>query len=146
MEWTAILWLVLLAVLLLMEASTVTLVSIWFAFGALAAMIVSLLGGQLWLQAAVFVVVSAVLLAALRPLARKHFTPKLVKTNVDAVLGQTGYVVEPIDNIKGTGRVKLGGMEWSARSTEEAPVEADTLVKVDRVEGVKVFVTPVKGE
>lgn len=145
MEWTAILWLVLLAVLLLMEASTVTLVSIWFAFGALAAMIVSLLGGQLWLQAAVFVVVSAVLLAALRPLARKHFTPKLVKTNVDAVLGQTGYVVEPIDNIKGTGRVKLGGMEWSARSTEEAPVEADTLVKVDRVEGVKVFVTPVKG-
>lgn len=146
MEWTAILWLVLLAVLLLMEASTVTLVSIWFAFGALAAMIVSLLGGQLWLQAAVFVAVSAVLLAALRPLARKHFTPKLVKTNVDAVLGQTGYVVEPIDNIKGTGRVKLGGMEWSARSTEEAPVEADTLVKVDRVEGVKVFVTPVKGE
>ena len=145
MEWTAILWLVLLAVLLLMEASTVTLVSIWFAFGTLAAMIVSLLGGQLWLQAAVFVVVSAVLLAALRPLARKHFTPKLVKTNVDAVLGQTGYVVEPIDNIKGTGRVKLGGMEWSARSTEEAPVEADTLVKVDRVEGVKVFVTPVKG-
>lgn len=145
MEWTAILWLVLLAVLLLTEASTVTLVSIWFAFGALAAMIVSLLGGQLWLQAAVFVVVSAVLLAALRPLARKHFTPKLVKTNVDAVLGQTGYVVEPIDNIKGTGRVKLGGMEWSARSTEEAPVEADTLVKVDRVEGVKVFVTPVKG-
>ena len=146
MEWTAILWFVLLAVLLLMEASTVTLVSIWFAFGALAAMIVSLLGGQLWLQAAVFVAVSAVLLAALRPLARKHFTPKLVKTNVDAVLGQTGYVVEPIDNIKGTGRVKLGGMEWSARSTEEAPVEADTLVKVDRVEGVKVFVTPVKGE
>ena len=146
MEWTEILWLVLLAVLLLVEASTVTLVSIWFAFGALAAMIVSLLGGQLWLQAAVFVAVSAVLLAALRPLARKHFTPKLVKTNVDAVLGQTGYVVEPIDNIKGTGRVKLGGMEWSARSTEEAPVEADTLVKVDRVEGVKVFVTPVKGE
>ena len=145
MEWTAILWLVLLAVLLLMEASTVTLVSIWFAFGTLAAMIVSLLGGQLWLQAAVFVGVAAVLLAALRPLARKHFTPKLVKTNVDAVLGQTGYVVEPIDNIKGTGRVKLGGMEWSARSTEEAPVEADTLVKVDRVEGVKVFVTPVKG-
>lgn len=145
MEWTAILWLVLLAVLLLVEASTVMLVSIWFAFGALAAMIVSLLGGQLWLQAAVFVAVSAVLLAALRPLARKHFTPKLVKTNVDAVLGQTGYVVEPIDNIKGTGRVKLGGMEWSARSTEGDPVEADTLVKVDRVEGVKVFVTPVKG-
>ena len=138
-------WLIAMIGLFAVEAATVNLVTLWFAFGALGALITSLSGGQLWLQAAVFVVVSAVLLAALRPLARKHFTPKLVKTNVDAVLGQTGYVVEPIDNIKGTGRVKLGGMEWSARSTEEAPVEADTLVKVDRVEGVKVFVTPVKG-
>lgn len=144
MEWMAAVWFGLLLLFVWMEASTVTMISSWFALGALAAMIVSFCSGELWLQVVVFFVVSAALLLLLRPLAKKYFTPKIVKTNVDSVIGVRGKVLEEIDNVAAKGRVKLGGMEWSARSTEGEKIAADTLVTVDRVEGVKVFVTPVK--
>lgn len=140
----SVFWFIAMALLLMLEASTVSLVSLWFAAGALAAMIVSFITGQLWLQILVFLVMSGVMLALLRPVAKKYFTPKLVKTNVDAVVNSTGLVTETIDNRVATGRVKLAGMEWSARSTSGEPIEKDTLIRVDRVEGVKVFVTPVK--
>ena len=80
---------------------------------------------------------------SLRPLARKYFTPKITRTNVDGVLGTTGLVTVPIDNISAAGQVKLGAMEWTARSTSGQPIEAGTLVKVDKIEGVKAFVSPV---
>ena len=144
MEWMAAVWFGLLLLFIWMEASTVTMISAWFALGSLAAMIVSFCSGEFWLQVVVFFVVSAALLQLLRPLAKKYFTPKIVKTNVDSVVGAQGKVLEEIDNIAAKGRVKLGGMEWSARSTEGENIAADTLVTVDRVEGVKVFVTPVK--
>ena len=120
------------------------MVSTWFALGSLAAMITSLVGGELWLQVVLFFAVSTVFLLSLRPLAQKYFTPKIVKTNVDSVVGTQGKVLENIDNVSATGRVKLGGMEWSARSTSGENITEDTLVTVDKVEGVKVFVTPVK--
>ncbi|MBR5528842.1 MAG: NfeD family protein [Oscillospiraceae bacterium] len=142
MVWAAVLWFVLIVVFLAIESSTVSLVSIWFAAGSLAAMVTAILGGEIWLQVVLFVAVSVLLLASLRPVVRKYITPKLVKTNVDAVIGKTGPVLEAIDNVQGTGRVKLSGMEWSARSTENEPIEEGMIVKVDRVEGVKVFVTP----
>lgn len=141
MNYMAIFWFVLMCVFLVMEANTVSLVSVWFAAGSLAALIVSLLSGQLWLQIFVFFVVSVVTLAALRPVLRKYFTPKLHKTNVDAVVGATGKVIEPIDNIQSIGRVKIGGMEWSARSSSGERILEGTIVLVDRVEGVKVFVS-----
>ena len=142
----AILWLILLVVFIAAEVSTVTMVSIWFMFGSLAAMIVALLGGEIWLQVSVFLTVSAVLLISLRPVVKKHFAPKLVKTNVDSVIGSKGRVIADIDNVEATGTVKLGSMEWSARSTDGHPIEKNTLVTVDRIEGVKVFVTAVKEE
>lgn len=141
MDWFAILWLVLMIVFILIEVSTVSMVSIWFASGALTALIASLCKAPLWLQIVLFAVVSAALLLALRPLARKYFTPRLTKTNVDAVVGTEGLVTQRIDNLSASGSVKLGGVEWSARSTSGAPLEEGTRIRVDRVEGVKVFVT-----
>lgn len=143
MNWAACFWLALTIVLLAVEASTVTLVSLWFAAGALVAMVISFFG-PIWLQIAAFLAVSVVLLTALRPLARKYFTPKITKTNVDSVIGSTGLVTAPIDNLTASGRVKLGAMEWTARSTTGEPIAAGAKVTVDRIEGVKVFVTPVK--
>ena len=137
-------WLILFLLFLGLEANTVSLVSIWFALGALAAEIVCLFGGQLWLQVVVFFVVSGALLAALRPITRKFITPKLAKTNVDAVVGTTGKVITTIDNDSAQGQVKLAGMEWTARSTSGAVIEAGTLIRVDRIEGVKAFVSPVE--
>lgn len=144
MNWAAILWLLLMVVFLAAEASTVTLISLWFAAGSLCAMIACLLGGALWLQLTVFLAVSAVLLTALRPLVRKYITPKLTATNVDSVIGSTGLVSVAIDNVTASGQVKLGAMEWTARSTDGSPIPEGTRVRVDRIEGVKIFVTPVE--
>lgn len=142
MDLVAIIWLVLLIVFLVVEAATVTLVSLWFAAGALIALVASLLGAPLWLQLLLFLAASAIFLIALRPLSRKFLRPKLTATNVDSVIGTMGLVTASVDNVSAVGQVKLGGMEWTARSSSGAPIEAGTLVKVDRIEGVKVFVSP----
>lgn len=144
MNWAAIVWLVLLVVFLMVEGVTVTLVSSWFAAGALVALIASLLNAPIWLQVTLFLLVSCIALSMLRPLLRKFITPKVVKTNVDAIVGTQGLVTASIDNVTASGQVKLGTMEWSARSTSGEKIEAGTLVKVDRIEGVKAFVSPVE--
>ena len=144
MNWAAIIWLLLVVVFLLAEAATVTVISLWFAAGALAAMATALLGGGVWLQAGVFLVVSAIALTALRPLVRKYLTPKLTATNIDSVIGSVGIVTAVIDNVAAAGQVKLNGMEWTARSSSGEVIPAGTQVTVERIEGVKVFVTPVK--
>ncbi len=142
MNWAALVWFFLMMLFIMVEANTVAVVSAWFAVGSLAAMLASMLGGQLWLQVVLFFTVSAVLLLSLRPMARKYFTPKLVKTNVDSVIGARGPVTERIDNLASCGQVKLGAMVWSARSTSGLPIEAGTVIRADRIEGVKVFVSP----
>lgn len=144
MNWAAIIWLVLMTVFICAEMATVSMTSLWFAAGALVAMIAGLLGAQLWLQVCLFVAVSAVLLWLLRPVAKKYFTPKLVRTNVDAVIGTEGIVIDEIDNLRSVGTVKLGALQWTARSTSGETVLPGTRVRVDRVEGVKAFVTPVE--
>lgn len=142
MNWSAIVWLALMIFFICVEASTVVMMSLWFAAGALVAMIASLLGAQLWLQVVLFAVVSAALLACLRPVFRKYMKPKISRTNLDSVIGSTGLVTARIDNVMAQGQVKLGAMEWTARSSSGEVIEEGTLIKVDRIEGVKVFVTP----
>ena len=136
-------WFGLLVVFIAAEAATVNMVSAWFAIGSLASLITALLGGKMWLQVVIFLAVSGVMLALLRPIAKKYFTPKLTRTNVDALAGKTCLCVTAIDNLEGVGQVKIGDVEWSARSTTGEAIPAGTDVKIDRVEGVKVYVTPV---
>lgn len=145
MNWAAIIWLILMVVFLAVEAiCAIHLVSIWFAAGALVAMLVALMGAATWLQVMLFVIVSGGLLAMLWPLVRKHLNPHLTKTNIDAVIGSTGLVTVAIDNLEAHGQVKLGAMEWTARSSSGEPIPEGTKVRVDRIEGVKAFVTPEK--
>ena len=147
MNWAAITWLAIMAVLLIVEAACpFHLVSIWFAAGALVAMIISMLGGELWLQIIAFCIVSGALLAGLWPFIRKFLNPHLTKTNVDSVIGSEGIVTADIDNLNAVGQVKLGGMEWTARSTSGANIPTGTRIRVDRIEGVKAFVSPVAVE
>ena len=139
-----IIWLILLILFLIMEANTVSLVSAWFAVGALAALIASLFGATPVVQTVLFFVISAACLACLRPLVRKFIQPKIIPTNTDALLHSQGYVTEDIDNLAAHGQVRLGAMEWTARSTNGESIPKGTLVTVDKIEGVKAFVTPVK--
>ena len=108
---------------------------------ALMAIVVALFGGGVGLQVTVFLVVAILLLASLRGMVRKHFTPRLQKTNIDSIIGTTGVVTTPVNNIAALGRVTISGMEWSARSTTGAPLPEGAKVIVDRIEGVKVFVS-----
>ena len=141
MNWAAIAWLALLVVFLAAEAATVSMVSLWFAVSALVALLVALLGGPGWLQGTLFLVISAVLLALLRPLVKRYVSPRITATNVDSVIGSTGLVTAAIDNVSAAGQVKLGAMEWMARSTSGQPIPVGTRVKVDKIEGVKVYVS-----
>ena len=145
MNWAAIIWFGLLLAFLIAEAACpIHLVSIWFAAGSLIAMLVSFLGGPVWLQITLFVLVSVAMVVLLWPFIKKFLNPHLKKTNVDAVLDSQGYVTADIDNLSATGQVKLGAMDWTARSTSGTPIPKGTLVKVDRIEGVKAFVSPVE--
>lgn len=137
-----ILWLGAFVVFLAIETGTLGLVSIWFAAGALGALLVAWLGGMFWLQVAVFLVVSCVALAALRPLVKKYIVPKITATNADSLIGTVTLVTGDIDNIQAKGELLLGGVPWSARSTNGDPIPAGTLVRVDRIEGVRLFVSP----
>ena len=142
----AIVWLGLMLLFLAVEVGTVGLVSVWFAAGSLAAVIACLLGAGLPVQVVLFLAVSGVLLGLLRPFVRRWLTPRLTPTNVDAVVGAVGILTEAVDNVASQGRVKLGGMTWTARSTDNSPIPAGTRVRVDRIEGVKALVSPVKEE
>ena len=145
MELLVILWLGLTVIFLIVEAACpIHLVSLWFAAGSLAALGVWALGGALWLQIAVFLAVSCALLAMLWPLTKKYLNPHLTATNIDSVIGSEGLVTVAVENLTAAGQVKLGAMEWTARSTTGDPIAVGTRVKVDRIEGVKVFVTPVE--
>ena len=142
MNWEAIFWLAAMVIFLAAEAMTVTLVSIWFAAGALGAILVALLGGGLMLQVSVFLLLAILLLLSLRSIVRRHITPRISKTNIDSIVGATGVVLTPVNNIAALGQVQVNGVEWSARSTNGSHIPAGTLVKVDRIEGVKVYVSP----
>ena len=142
MDLVAIIWLGLLIAFLIVEAACpFHLVSIWFAVGSLIAFVVNWFHGPLWLQVLVFAVVSGALLVALWPLTKKFLTPHLTATNIDSVIGSTGRVTAAIDNTQAQGQVKLGAMEWTARSSSGEPIAEGTLVRVDKIEGVKVFVS-----
>lgn len=143
MSWVpSAVWLVLLVLFSVWEAVTVALVSVWFAAGALAALICSAFTADLWCQVAVFLTVSALTLAVIRPLARKHVLPHFVPTNADRVIGRSAVVTQTVDNLAATGTVLVGGMAWTARSENGAPISEGTSVKIIRIEGVKLFVTP----
>ena len=108
-------------------------------------MIVSILGGQIWLQVVVFFLVSIAALFATRPLVRKFSTARATATNADRVLGSVGRVTETIDNTIPTGEVYVDGKRWSARSETGAIIKPDTLVRITRMEGVRLFVEKKEG-
>ena len=133
-------WLIAFIALVAGEAATVGLVCIWFAAGAVGGFLVAVLGGQFWFQLIVFAAVSALALALVRPAASRFIRPKRSPTNADRVVDQTAMVTETIDNEAGAGQVNVMGQVWTARSALGVVIPAGTQVKVQRIEGVKVFV------
>ncbi|MBP3610983.1 MAG: NfeD family protein [Lachnospiraceae bacterium] len=136
-------WFALLIIFVVVECFTVGLVSIWFAGGALAAMLFALAGAEAIWQDIIFLVVSGLLLVLTRPIAVRYFNSRKEKTNYQSVIGMVAKVTEKIDNYNQTGAAFVDGKEWTARSTEDTvTMEKDTLAKVAAIEGVKLIVEP----
>lgn len=136
-----IFWLIAFILFVVGEAVTVGLVSIWFAVGSLGALLTAALGGGLWLQIAVFLILSALSLMLLKPLSRKWMAGhKAARTNADRVIGETALVTEEINNTMATGQVQVDGQIWTARSAHGVVIPAGSRVKVLSIQGVKVMV------
>ena len=140
MKSLIIMWAVALVLLLIVEGATAQLVTIWFAAGALAALIAAALKAPLWLQITLFVVVSAVTLAATRPIVKKITNRKAESLNADRIIGRQAIVTERIDNLEGTGTIKVDGLTWTARSADDSVFEPGSQVTIDKIEGVKAIV------
>ena len=138
---TIIFWVVALVVFLIVEALTAGLVSIWFVFGSLVALICAALGAAIWLQIFWFVIVSVATLVLTRPLVKRYVDSRSVATNADRNFGRTAVVTVRIVNLAATGAVQLAGVVWTARSTDDAvAIEPGTHVTVRAIEGVKLIV------
>jgi len=137
-------WIALMLLLLGIEAATAQLTTIWFALGALAAAIVAATTANhdktILMQVLVFVVVSALALAATRPLVKKFTLKKVHRTNADRNIGEKALVTETINNIEGKGAVKVKGIVWTARNVSDCPVEAGGYVEIVAIEGAKLIV------
>ena len=136
-----LIWLVAVAALVALEAATLGLTCIWFALGALGALLVSFLGVSFLFQGVVFVVLSAISLILLKPVASKHINSKRVATNADRVIGAEAVVTQDINNELGQGLVKVGGQIWSARSADDKQIiPSGSHVLVKNITGVKLTV------
>ena len=115
----SVFWLIAMVVLLVIEAVVPGLISIWFALGALAALISALFHAPIWLQIVWFVAVSVIALVLTRPLVRKYVNGRITPTNADMVIGKDAVVTEAIDNLHARGAVLLDGKTWTARMDRE---------------------------
>ena len=136
-----IFWLVVMVALIVIELATLGLTTIWFACGALVAVVAAAMDAPLLLQILMFVVVSFAVLLAVRPIAVKYFNKDRTRTNIESMIGRQAIVVSEIDNMQGIGQVTVNGMEWSARSTiNELKIAVGHVVVIRAVDGVKLIV------
>ena len=143
---SVIFWAVAVVAFVILELATVGLASIWFALGALCALIAALLGAPLWLQIVWFAIVSIATLLLTRPLAKKYINSKTMATNADRVIGRRAVVKERIDELAGTGAVLADGKMWSARMLSGGSAEPGDVVTVREIRGVKLIVEPQAAE
>lgn len=144
MNYLVLFWLAALIAFLVVEACTVGLTSIWFAFGSVAALLCAWLRGPIWLQTVWFLGVSVLSLIFTRPLVKKYVTSRQQPTNADRSIGRRGVVTETIDNVRSTGTVNLDGRIWTARSLSGEVIDAGSIVVTREIRGVKLIVEPVR--
>lgn len=135
-------WFVLFTVLLIIEAVGPRIETIWFVAGSLFALVVSVFGGPVWLQIAVFATVSVAALILTRPLVKKLKSKTDSKLNSDMVIDKNGIVTEAIDNIMGKGQVAVDGKIWSAKSSDDNNIAENTKVTIKEIQGAKLVVEP----
>ncbi len=137
-----VVWLVIAVIMLVIEIVTTGLVTLWFAVGAIVAMIMDLCGAPLVSQIVVMAVVSIVCFILcmiwVRPKLESLRKKNVQKTNADRLIGREGIVIVPLNALEGKGQVKVDGQIWSAKAGED--LTAGTKIKVLSIEGVKLVI------
>lgn len=133
-------WLIVIALSLIVEASTATLVAIWFIPSAIISAVIAKLGGDLVFQSVVFLLLSIVCILLGRRLLSKRLKGEYVPTNADSLIGETALVEEDIDLVKSCGLVKVKGQTWSAASENSEIIEKGKQVEILAIRGVKLIV------
>ena len=136
----AFVWIVIAVVLGIIEAATVSLVSVWFAMGALVAIIPAFLDAPIWGQILVFLVVSAISFTFTRRFFKDVIKVKKQPTNADGLIGQDGIVTAEINNLEGSGKVYISGLTWSAKSFDGETIPEGAVVTAEKIEGVTLIV------
>lgn len=137
-------WLITAGVFFVLEIFTVGFLVFWFGIAALLAMLVSFITNNIIVQTTVFVISSALLIFATKPLVKKLSNKDNIKTNVYSLTGKKAIVIEDIDWATGSGQIKIEGQVWSAKTKEQLNIPKGTEVEVESIEGVKAYVKPLK--
>lgn len=138
--FTEMMWFLAFIAFLILEGITYQLVSVWFAVGALGALSAKLLGMGDYVQTAVFLIISAVLICLVRPLSLKLLKSKPLKNNIQGLIGKQVLIIEDVDNIHQTGKGKINGMEWTVRSENNEQIKSGSIGEITKIEGVKLIV------
>lgn len=137
-------WLIAAGVFFIIEMATIGFLVFWLGIGALLAMVTSFITDNIFIQALVFVVTSTLLLIFTRPLVNKFIKiPKEIKTNAYSIIGKKGIVISKINNIEGTGQIKMDGEIWSAKSFADEDIPENTEIEIVEIDGVKAVVKEV---
>lgn len=137
-------WVIFFVILMILEVITYALVSIWFALGTLVALALYKLGYSVNIQIIGFLISSLVFFLGTKPFINKFLDFKKVKTNINDLIDREGIVIEDICNDSFKGAVKVYGKDWTARSTTGENIEKGSKIKVNKIEGVKMYVSQVK--
>lgn len=140
----AYIWLALIVLGIVIEAASPQLVSIWFVFGAVAALVSSFFGVPIWVQVIIALAVSVISLIVTKPFVKKIMTKRITSTNADRYIGKEGVVTTEINDIMGTGRVTVLGSSWSAFSADGKVIPQHARVMVEEIQGVKLLVKPIE--
>ena len=146
-QYMWIIWLVLFVAMLIIEAIGPSLVSIWFALGAVIALILSFIPEVAWwIEVIVFVVISIATLLALRPILKRYIKRNNYNTNIDSFTGKRGYVIEDITYLR-PGAVKIGDVSWTAIPVnKDEKIVENEIIEVVAVNGNKLIVKKVEGK
>ena len=140
METMGVIWLIGIIVFMVLEGVSYQIVSVWFAAGAIGGLLAYVCGAPIWLQITIFIVLSLVMLAALRPLSVKLLSKNRIRTNAESLVGKSVLITQDVDNINGTGQGKVEGMTWTVRSDTGENIPSGEVAKILRIEGVKLIV------
>ncbi len=143
MTQMVIIWLVILIAAIVIEVATLGLTTIWFAGGALIALLAAVVHAPIALQILLFLIISLVLLFFTRPVAMKYFNKNRERTNAESLVGKQAIVISEINNLQGIGTVTVNGQEWSARSLDDTAIAAQKIVEIVSINGVRLIVKPI---